>query len=82
MNTDQIKSRIFVILKHSLPDLEYDNASIFCRTSSPSLDRVILSSELEQAFSIQFTVEEISSPHFESIDGLTSLIQKKLSSNR
>lgn len=79
LHLDQIKATIRQIIKDILPKMEYSDSSLFGKAGSPSLDRVILASEIESRLRLQFSVEEIGSPDFNTLDELALMIRRKTS---
>lgn len=76
-SNDQITQKLHDIIKEALPELEYSETSLLGKSAAPSLDRVILATEIEAKFKIRFAIEEIGSSDFERMDKLTGLVRKK-----
>jgi acyl carrier protein len=74
-----MKERILEIMQKATPKMAgYNGENLLDDAGLDSLDIMNVVVELEQAFSIEFDIEDIASENFQTLDTVVDLVQRRM----
>jgi acyl carrier protein len=74
-----MKERVLEIMRKVTPKMSaYNGEHLLDDIGLDSFDIISLISELEQAFSIEFEVDDVQAENFQTLDTVVDLVQRKV----